>query len=183
MVWGFDSGKTCRPMSVPLPIACIEEMHVALKTGAPGGPGHVFPGAAAQHAVTDSANSLSNQFYNILVAAGIAPPHDHKAHTDKQGRRGARTPNQFGFHCFRHTVTSMLNALGVPRSVIMDIVGHDSVESSLVYTHAEMVEKEEAQQKLIARMTTGGDGNSRSEAPIAKPPVDDTGSTDGESFA
>jgi integrase len=152
MVWGFRSRKTKRHMSVPIPVSYVEGIRVAIPTGAPGTPGQVFPHAAAQHAKTNSSNSLSNQFYDILASIGIVPPRNHKAH--KEGRRGARTPNQVSFHCFRHTVTSMLNAAGVPRSVIMDIVGHDSVESSLVYTHAEMVEKEEAQEKLRARLGT-----------------------------
>jgi hypothetical protein len=33
------------------------------------------------------------------------------------------------------------------------MVGHDSPEMSLIYTHAEMVEKEVAQQKLLTRLS------------------------------
>jgi hypothetical protein len=46
-----------------------------------------------------------------------------------------------------------------------------------------MMDKEAAQQKLIARIAKGGDESSRSEAPVAKPPVNDTGSPDGKSCA
>jgi integrase len=149
-VWGFRSRKTKRHMSVPIPVSVIENMKTVLKSGGPGSSGCAFPRAAAQHAVTNSSNSLSNQFADILADAGIVAPRNHKK--QKDGRRSARTPSTVGFHCFRHTVTSMLNAAGVPRSVIMDLVGHDSPEMSLIYTHAEMVEKEEAQQKLLAKL-------------------------------
>lgn len=150
-VWSFTSRKTKRKMALPLPLGFIDRMANALQTGNVSTPGQVFPSAAALHAVTGTSNALSNQFWEILVKTGLCAPRDHKR--ARSGRRSARRPSTLGYHSFRHTVTSRLSAGGIPRSVIMDYVGHDSPAMSFKYTHAEMLEKERALDLLNG--TTG----------------------------
>ena len=48
----------------------------------------------------------------------------------------------------RHTATSLLKNAGVPESVAMDIIGHDSEAISRHYTHVETAAKRKALQKL-----------------------------------
>ena len=90
--------------------------------------------------------SLSNQFYSILVSAGLAPPRAHKAL--KNGRDGKRKGNSLSFHCLRHTATSLLKNAGVSEAVAMDIIGHDSKAVSANYTHIEVSAKRKAVNAL-----------------------------------
>ena len=39
------------------------------------------------------------------------------------------------FHCLRHTAVSLLKDAGVPGSVVMALVGHESISVSQHYTH------------------------------------------------
>ena len=47
---------------------------------------------------------LSNQFYQILVAAGLAKKKTHAA--KKEGRSARRQQSELSFHALRHTATS-----------------------------------------------------------------------------
>ena len=53
----------------------------------------------------------------------------------KQGMGARRTVSDLSFHFLRHSVVSMLNTGGIAESVVMELVGHDSVEESRHYTH------------------------------------------------
>ena len=83
-----------------------------------------------------------------MVKAGIVPPRDHKAHG--KCRCGKRRASTRDFHCFRHTTSSVLYAVGAPRPVVMDYFGHGSGEISDGYSHAEMVQKIEVMERLAA---------------------------------
>ncbi len=90
--------------------------------------------------------TLSNQFYSILVSAGLAPPRSHMA--SRNGRGGKRKGNTLSFHCLRHTATSLLKNAGVSEAVAMDIIGHDSKAVSANYTHIELAAKRKAVNAL-----------------------------------
>ena len=89
---------------------------------------------------------LSNQFYSILVAAGLAKPRDHKS--KGKGRSSTRQQNSLSFHCLRHTATSLLKNAGVSDVVARDIIGHESEAVSRHYTHIEMETKRRAVEAM-----------------------------------
>jgi integrase len=66
--------------------------------------------------------SLSSQFTEILVAAGLWKARNH------QGRgigRGAKREGTYvSFHSLRHTAVSLLKDAGIPDPVVMALVGH-----------------------------------------------------------
>jgi len=80
----------------------------------------------ASASATSTAARLSNAFYNILVAAGLAVKKSHKAAEHGKGRSARREQNDLSFHCLRHTATSLLKNAGVNEAVAMEFIGHDS---------------------------------------------------------
>lgn len=149
-VWSFKSRKTKRMMNVPLPTKFVESIGVKLGSGKPGDSAFVFPQAASTYLQAGQANTLSNRFHDILVAAKLLPARSHKR--EKNGRRAARKVSEISFHSLRHLATSRLYSLGVPRSVAMDLVGHETIEASNTYTHVDLREKIAAQEKLLSSL-------------------------------
>lgn len=91
--------------------------------------------------------ALSNQFYAIMAKAGMVKPRSHKAVAGK-GRTARRTVSEISFHCLRHTNVTLLKNAGVSDAVAQDLVGHDSVEVSRLYTHIDDKAKRDAVDKL-----------------------------------
>jgi integrase len=125
------TGKTGRrqiiPLAAPL-LGYIDALPAGDKPDAP-----LFPriyDTALRH---KHAGNLSNEFFNILVAAGLAQKKSHKA-TGK-GRDAKREQNEVSFHSLRHTATSLLKSAGVSDAVAMEFIGHDSKSVSRQYTH------------------------------------------------
>jgi integrase len=79
------------------------------------------------------AGSLSNQFASLLASAGFRPPPERSGRG--KGRNGRRTKNEISFHSLRHTAVSLFKDAGIPEAVVMELVGHDSKQMSLHYTH------------------------------------------------
>jgi integrase len=76
--------------------------------------------------------TLSNQFGELLVDAGLREPRNHES----RGIRGdKRAGMDVSFHCLRHTAVSLLKDAGVPDAVVMALVGHESSAMSMRYTH------------------------------------------------
>ena len=74
--------------------------------------------------------TLSNQFGDLLVDAGLREPQPH------QGRGGSkRAGMDVSFHSLHHTAVSLLKDAGVPDAVVMALVGHESAAMSARYTH------------------------------------------------
>lgn len=92
----------------------------------------VFATAFADVERDDDVSMLSQQFHEILVAAGLAQPQSRKP-TGK-GRSTRRKINELSFHSLRHTATSLMKNAGIPAAVVQDIIGHDSVAVSQHYT-------------------------------------------------
>jgi integrase len=76
---------------------------------------------------------LSDQFGNLLAAAGLRPHYTHRGKTT--GRSGKRAGFALSFHSLRHTAVSLLKDAGVPDAVVMALVGHASAAMSHRYTH------------------------------------------------
>ena len=89
------------------------------------------------------AGPLSKSFGDLLEAAGL------RVHAAAEaGNARARYP--LSFHSLRHTATSLLKAAGVPQSVVMDYIGHDSADVSHGYIHT----GREAMEKAAAAFPT-----------------------------
>lgn len=136
--------KTHRRVLVPL----AEPLHdYLLSIAAPDSPlAFIFPKAAdcLARSKTGTAGGLSNQFHDILARAGLVRRRTHRKAKDGVGRSARRNPSQISFHSFRHTATSLLKNAGVPQSVVMDIIGHESRAVSQIYTHVGDAEKRRA---------------------------------------
>ncbi len=136
----FVSRKTGRRMRIPL-AAPLERYIGKLPAGDdPKQP--LFPRAYA----TTRSGTLSNQFYEILVDAGLVEARHHRARGN--GRSSGRTFNQLGFHSLRHTATSLMKNAGVSPAVVQDIIGHDSPAVSAHYTHIDEAAKRKALKKM-----------------------------------
>lgn len=122
----FTAKKTGRRILLPL-VPQLVDYFGALPAGDnPNDP--IFPRSAA----IKNTSTLSNQFRDILVEAGLAQPYTADS---KKGRSAARETINISFHSFRHTATSMLKAAGVSNSIAMQIIGHESEAVSRQYTH------------------------------------------------
>jgi integrase len=77
--------------------------------------------------------SLSNQFTEILVEAGLRKARNHAG--KGIGRDGRREGMDVSFHSLRHTAVSLLKDAGIPDAVVMALIGHDTVAMSHRYTH------------------------------------------------
>jgi len=132
--WRFKSRKTGAMMAIPLASAFLDWLRVQIG-GRKFASAYVFPDA---HRIFESSNgkvgTLSNQFYRIMVDAGLAEARDNNASLGV-GRAGKRAASGLSFHSFRHTCTTWLKAQGEPESVAMAFVGHESKAVNRSYTH------------------------------------------------
>lgn len=146
----FTSRKTSRSMLVPIAEPLADYLIALPATD--DGRAFVFPTAAGHimRARSGQSATLSNQFYDLLARAGLVRRRTHAKATDGRGRGSRRKVNEISFHSFRHTATSLLKAAGIPQSVVMDIIGHESKAVSQLYTHVGDAEKRTA----IAAMPT-----------------------------
>ena len=140
------SQKTTRNMIIPLAEPLYRWLLDNANQDDPAAP--VFPEAYEVCQRHGRAAYLSNQFYSIMVAAGLAAKRTHKAAKNSKGRTAERTTLPLSFHCLRHTATSLLKNAGVSEAVAMDIIGHDSKLVSQNYTHIEESAKRKALSKL-----------------------------------
>src|SRR5215467_2238392 len=67
---------------------------------------YIFPNAVT-HKHT---GSLSNQFREILVEAGLVEPQPWGHRSTGKGRTGPRTVSEISFHSLRHSAVTMLKA-------------------------------------------------------------------------
>jgi len=104
----------------------------------------IFPHAANAKRTA----SLSNQFREILVEAGLVQrlPRGHKS-TGK-GRNHSREAGEISFHSLRHSAVTMLKAAGVSDFIAREIVGHESAAVSRQYTHLSTDDKRAAMRRL-----------------------------------
>lgn len=143
-ILNMDTNKTGRPVDVPL-VAPVQRYLAMLAKGRPSD--LVFPLAASKKAAAEgNTRRLSAQFHNLLVSAGLA--HTRSKKNTGRGHSTSRTPSELSFHCLRHTTTSWLKRANVADGLVMDIVGHDTVEASGIYTKYDEPSKRTALEKL-----------------------------------
>ena len=161
--WKFRTLKNGRQMALPLPKQLVELMRKTLAPSATTPTGPVFQTAIGHYLLANNkATTLSNQFNEILTKAGLRPKRTHKSLGIGRDRKRRSSP--LTFHCYRHTVTSVLAAAGTPISVIQDFIGHELAETSRGYTHTDMKAKE------IAAKVLEDVGNSAANAALAEFP-------------
>ena len=91
---------------------------------------------------------LSQQFYELLVTAGLAAARLGKDESRGVGRKGPRLRSELTFHSLRHMATSLLKNAGVSEAVARDVIERDSEQISRHYTHIEASAKREALDRL-----------------------------------
>jgi integrase len=136
----FTAHKTGRRIVLPLVQPLADYLAVLAVSDNPNA--YIFPNSA-KHKRTAS---LSNQFREILVDAGLVEPRNYR--TSKKGRDQAREPSEISFHSLRHTAVTMLKAAGVSDFITREIVGHESSAVSRQYTHLTTDDKRAAMQRL-----------------------------------
>jgi integrase len=127
----FKTEKTGREQTIPIAEPLHRHLLDAAGSDDPRAP--LFPRAFAERQRNVPCGGLSNKFYRLLTRAGVVPARDNKA-TGK-GRNAARTSNGLGFHCLRHTATSLLKMSGASDVVAREIVGHETAAVSRTYSH------------------------------------------------
>jgi integrase len=134
-------------LKIEIPIVGPLQEHLSALHSRNGSARFLHPQAATKmRAQRGRTNSLSNDFIEILVEAGLREKRTHQGRGI--GRSGARTPSDLSFHSLRHTAVSMLKHGGVPDAVVMELVGHESAAMSARYTHTGTQQLAEAIQKL-----------------------------------
>lgn len=127
----FVTAKTGRRMIIPLAPPLLANLKLLHKKGIGSGPIHTR--AASTLNKTCKSSTLSNQFANLLAAAGLRTKVSHKK--EKDGRTGAKTSAHLSFHSLRHTAVTLLKEAGVPHAVVQELIGHDSEQMLEHYTH------------------------------------------------
>jgi integrase len=138
----FSTIKTGRRIVLPLVQPLVDYLSSLPASDNPSA--YIFPNAAA-HKRT---GSLSNQFREILVEAGLVEPLPHGHRSTGKGRTGAREMSEISFHSLRHSAVTMLKAAGVSDFIAREIVGHESAGVSRQYTHLTTDDKRAAMQRL-----------------------------------
>ena len=129
----FITGKTGKRMRIPIADALLAVIGKMPAGDNPDQP--LFPKGHAIITKTGRVCSLSNQFYQLMAEVGLVPAREHRKF--KNGRAGRRMLNELGFHCLRHTTTSLLKNAGTNSAVAEEFVGHESPAISRRYTHIE----------------------------------------------
>lgn len=140
----FVTGKTGRQQIIPLAQPLVRYIGSLPASSKPTEP--IFPKASAIVTREQRTGSLSNKFYDVLVAAGIAPKRSKQA--TGRGRSGKRLTNELSFHALRHTATSLMKNAGVSSAIVQEFVGHDSPAISANYTHIETSALRKAAESL-----------------------------------
>jgi integrase len=141
----FKSEKTGRLMVIPV----AEPFYRYLMEIAGDDPrGPLFPRAFGLRQRKIPTSALSNQFNKILQTAGLVEKQTHKKKKHGPGRSGRRQSAGLGFHCLRHTATSLLKRAGASDVVAREIVGHETAAVSRTYSHIDMATLRGAIDKL-----------------------------------
>lgn len=122
--------KTSKGMKIPINAPLMKHL---LSMTAPDQDGPLHPRAFATFERTGKTSGLSNQFADILAAAGLRKKKAHRK--TGEGRGTNRDASGLSFHSLRHTAVSMMKDAGIPAAAVMEMIGHDSEQMSQHYTH------------------------------------------------
>src|SRR6266566_68025 len=138
----FSTRKTGRRIVLPL-VQLLTDYLASLRANDDANT-FIFPRAASAKRTA----SLSNQFREILVEAGLVQPLPRGHKSTGKGRSQAREVSEISFHSLRHSAVTMLKAAGVSDFITREIVGHESAAISRQYTHLTTDDKRAAMQRL-----------------------------------
>ena len=138
----FSARKTGRRIVLPL-VQPLTDYLASLRANDDANT-FIFPRAASAKRTA----SLSNQFREILVEAGLVQPLPRGHKSTGKGRSQAREASEISFHSLRHSAVTMLKAAGVSDFIARDIVGHESAAVSRQYTHLTTDDKRAAMRRL-----------------------------------
>lgn len=142
----LSTSKTGRRQIIPIAKALLPVLEELPASDNPQAP--LFPSAFPLGSRPGGTSALSQQFHELLVAAGLAIPRPPKHKSQGIGRDGVHKRSEISFHSLRHTATSLLKAAGVSESVTRDIIGHESATVSRHYTHVDEESKRNALDRL-----------------------------------
>jgi len=135
----FVAKKTGRRIVLPLMQPLSDYLASLPANDDPNAP--IFPRSAAMK----TTGTLSCQFREVLVEAGLAEPYQPRRGSKRSTRRDT---SDISFHSFRHSATSMLKNAGVSNAMAMAIIGHESEAVSQMYTHHSTDDLRRAMAKL-----------------------------------
>ncbi len=158
--------KTDRRMLIPLASPFADYLAALPASDDPAA--FVFPKAAGFIEATraEQTVTLSGQFRDILARAGLVRRQSHTKAANGKGRDARRKTSELSFHSFRHTATSLLKNAGIPQSVVMDMIGHESKAVSQIYTHVSEPEKRRAVEALpsVAALMRAADAPAKQQS-------------------
>lgn len=139
----FNMAKTDTPHTVALAEPLVDHLATLPAPDSPDAP--LFP-ISSRTAV----NTLSKQFYTIMVDAGLVPPRTHEKKKNAKARDTSRTPSPISYHSFRHTLSTWLDATASP-AISAKLIGHESQAVHRGYSHLEQSTIREALNNLAKR--------------------------------
>jgi integrase len=110
--------KTGKVLILPLAAPLLANIEKLPSSDDPEAPLH--PKAYAILHREGKSSSLSNQFADLLAAAGLREKKSHKKSQDR------RTIERLSFHSLRRTATTFMHEAGIPQAVVQAMIGHDS---------------------------------------------------------
>jgi len=137
----FVTQKTGRRINVPMMQPVLDYLTTLPTSDDPNA--HIFPKAAKRKHIA----TLSNQFRDILVDAGLAAPRRQRGDCKGTGSE-AREVSEISFHSLRHSAVTLLKAAGVSDFIAREIVGHESAPVSRQYSHLSSEHKRQAMKNL-----------------------------------
>jgi integrase len=141
----FKSEKTGREMVIPIAEPFYRYL-LEIAGDDPRGP--LFPKAFALRQRKIPTSALSNQFYRLMTEAGVVKKRTNKKKKEGPGRSGRRQTGGLGFHCLRHTATTLLKRAGASDVVAREIIGHETAAVSRTYSHIDTATLRSAIDKM-----------------------------------
>lgn len=138
------TGKTGKRLTIPLPPDLHNHLVSLPSPISQAQPIH--PSAFDIVTAQGRTGALSNQFGAILAKAGFREAVSHK--TTGKGRNAKRKTNGLSFHSLRRSTATYLHEAGVPQSVAMALIGHDSEAVHSIYVNVGEEAMRSAAKKL-----------------------------------
>jgi integrase len=127
------TSKTGRQQIIPLAPPLRKHVETLPAGDDPKQPLH--PHAFGSVIKSGKVGTLSRQFYELMVSAGLATAKPYRRAKHEPGRDGRHSTSEISFHALRHTATSLMKNAGISPAIVQDIIGHESAVISAHYTH------------------------------------------------
>lgn len=125
--------KTGNPVTIPMAAPLRASIDTRPTPDARPELAPLHPRAFAIVTEQGRSGTLSNQFADVLAAAGLREKKAHRVITG-EGRDGRREAEALSFHSLRHSAVTLLKEAGIPAAVVQKLIGHESEQMSELYT-------------------------------------------------